>query len=88
VLVENSLACGIFCGPAGDGFVDMLGTGSIQGGLGLEASLIASGAFATSDFDFEKRATIPEPSSLALLAAGFLGVGVAQRRRRRKASQA
>ena len=77
-----------FCG-AGDGLVGITIGGSVKGGLGLPASLIADGVFGTSDFDFTKAREIqenPEPSTLALLAAGFLAVGVARRRHRKKAS--
>lgn len=73
--------CGTGPGPT-NGFVDFLLGGSLKGGLGLDASLVADGAFATGDVDAVKRA-IPEPTSLALLAAGLLGFGVAQGRSRK-----
>jgi len=81
-LVEDSLACGIFCAPGGNGFTDMSLGGSIKGGSGLSAGLIGDGAVATSDFDFTKRSTIPEPASLALLGIGLMGLGAMRRTRR------
>ena len=57
-LLSNSIPCFPFCNVGGDGFVDVTG-GSIKGGVGLAASLIADGAFATSDFDMTM-APIPE----------------------------
>jgi hypothetical protein len=82
-LVENSLDCGVFCGVGGDGFVDFSAQGSILGGLENNDGGIASEWFATSDFDFIKARAVPEPGTLALMAAGLLGFGASLRRRRR-----
>jgi len=87
----GQVSCVPFCGPGAgaDGLIDVSIGGSIKGGLGLPPSLIDDGVVATSDFDFSKVAVgVPEPSTLALLAAGFLSIGVAQQRRRRKAGGA
>jgi hypothetical protein len=82
----NSISCFPFCGDGdgADGLVDMIVGGSVKGGNGLTDGLIADGAFASSDMDLQKRLQqVPEPSTLALLAAGFLGVSAANRRRRK-----
>lgn len=84
-LAYNSISCFPFCGTGAgaDGMVDVILGGSVKGGKGLSAGLISDGAFASSDFDMQKRSVVPEPSTLALLAAGFLGVSAANRRRRK-----
>jgi len=63
------------CEPGGDGLVDIIGTGTIQGGRGL-----TGGAFARSDVDSVVN-PIPEPSTLILLGLGLLGAGVVYRRK-------
>lgn len=90
-LATNSLSCFPFCGAGRDGFVDVIGGGSMKGGLGLSTGLVADGGFATGDLDLhtsdfglpEILVAVPEPSTLALLTAGFLGMGAARRRRRK-----
>ncbi len=89
LLDYNALPCTL-CGTGigADGFADVIGSGTINGGgrdgvaTGLSDGLVADGAFATSDFQIVKK-PIPEPGTLALLAAGILGMGAAQRWRRK-----
>lgn len=71
------------CGPAqgcvGDQQADIIGSGQVLGGIGL-----TNGYIGRSDFDFGVNA-IPEPGSLALLAAVVGGFGFAARRRESRA---
>jgi hypothetical protein len=70
-------SCTPFCG-AGDGLIELSGSGNILGGAGL-----TNGAFARSDGDFQV-AIVPEPSTLLLFGAGLLGVNFFGRRRNKK----
>lgn len=58
----------------GDGLIQVLGSGTVQGGAGL-----SNGAFGRSDFDVQQ---VPEPAPLGLIGIALLGAAALRRRQR------
>ncbi len=72
----NQQSCGLFAAfCAGDGFVDLIGSGDILGGTGLTSPFLAR-----SDFDFQLD-RVPEPATIGLIGLGLLGLGAVRRKK-------
>jgi hypothetical protein len=69
--------CAPFCSPGGDGMVDVVGSGDILGGQGLNPVQWT----ARSDADFQL-VPLPQPGSLALFGLALAAAGFVQFRRK------
>jgi hypothetical protein len=75
--------CAPFCGPGGNGLIQITGSGTIFGGAGLPDAVGTTQWTGRSDNDTQ--IAVPEPGSLALLGAALAALGWGSRRRRMKA---
>lgn len=65
-----------FCNPGGDNSIELTGSGTFFGGLGLPGDALNRG-----DLQFVLTREINEPEPLALMALGLLGLGFTSRRK-------